>query len=783
MTLQRTTLRFCAAEIYKCRPDQLRRVAGILIVGVTLGMWIAAGVAATRTQVADWPVEPMPQPLPSRQVRFPHYEMRTLPNGMQVVAVLHHGQPAVSIRMIVRAGSVENPGGKPGLAALAASLLDQGTTTKSAARIASAIDDIGGALGTGAGSDLTFVNAIVMKDSFGTAMDLIADIVRNPAFAPDEIERQKQQALSTMQVNRTDPEYVATAVFDRLVYGVHPYGSPGSGTPESLAAITRGDLQEFHRKYYVPNNMILGIVGDVTSQEAFAAAERVFGSWPRATLSALKLADPPSPRRRVVIVDMPDAVQTELRVGHLGIPRKHRDYMPIDLAFRILGGEGANRLQRVLRSERGLTYSASADIETMKHAGDFVASTDTRTPTTGEALRLMVQEFMRLQRERVDERELADAQAYLAGNFPLTIETPDEIATQVLNDVFYDLPVAEIGTFPQRVQSVTAEDIQRVARSYVFPDRLTVVLVGNASGFVSQLKAIGFSEFDVIPIEQLDLASISLKRDSRRAALLPHPSDRDPRLVLRGGGAVRGLVPILWRDQATSAPAGPPGETSTSARELVAKAIDAKGGLARLKAVRTVVAEANTTFRIQPAPLPSSTTTYVMYPDRFRVDAMVGGANVIQVYDRGNAWLKDPHGVTDAPIPMRAEFAASVERDIIPLLVGAADGTRTVRLLPEEGKDGRVYRVIEIIGALRNPVRLYIDAKGMVSREAYTEPGPLGRPTQVEEVFSDYRSVDGIQVPFHAELRQNGQTVLDRTLTTVKINSDVDRTLFEKPTR
>ena len=173
--------------------------------------------------------------------------MRTLGNGMHVVVVLHHEQPAVSMRLLVKVGAAQDPEGKTGVASLAASLLDQGTTTRSAAEIADQIDTIGGALGTGSGNDLTFVNAIAMKDSFGPVMDLLADVVRNPAFAAEEIDRQKQQVISSLQVNTDDPDYVASVLFDRLVYGFHPYGLPSSGTPETLAKITREDLQAYHR--------------------------------------------------------------------------------------------------------------------------------------------------------------------------------------------------------------------------------------------------------------------------------------------------------------------------------------------------------------------------------------------------------------------------------------------------------------------------------------------------------------------------------------------------------
>ena len=229
------------------------------------------------------------------------------------------------------------------------------------------------------------------------------------------------------------------------------------------------------------------------------------------TCPSARPPDPPPPTRRVVIVDKPDAVQTEIRVGQLAIPRKHPDFVAWDLAVKILGGEGANRLHQVLRSQRGLTYGASADIDAMKDAGDYVAETDTRTETTGEALRLMVEEFSRLQRQRVFERELADAQAYLAGSFPLTIETPNDIATQILNTVFYDLPVQDLATYRERVLAVTPDDVQRVARQYVHPDRLSIVLVGNARAFVPQLQAVGFTDYEVIPLAQLDLMSATLK--------------------------------------------------------------------------------------------------------------------------------------------------------------------------------------------------------------------------------------------------------------------------------
>ena len=763
-----------------------------------VGGWMIAVLACASIASAQfapyWPQEAPPRPLPPREFTFPPYEVRTLANGLRVVTVLHHEQPAVAMRLLVAAGAAQDPENKTGTAQLVGSLLDQGTTTKSAQQIAAQIDSIGGLMSTGAGTDLSSAYVAVMKDSFALGMDLLHDVVRHPAFAPDEIERQKEQAISSLQVSSNDPDYVASVLFDRLVYGFHPYGLPGSGTPESLMGITRQDLQAFHTRHFVPNNMILAIVGDVTSEEAFATAERVFGAWPRGEVPAWKPIDPPTPTRRVVVVDKPDSVQTEIRVGQLAIPRKHVDYLAWDLTVKILGGEGANRLHRVLRSERGLTYGASADTQAMKQAGDFVAETDTRTETTGEVLRLTLEEFSRLQRQRVIERELADAQAYLAGSFPLTVETPNDIATLILNSVFFELPLEEVSTFGSRVKAITPDDIQRVAREYIKPDRLSVVLVGNAKAFVPQLRAIGITDFEIIPIQQLDLMSATLKREPARAGFQPPAGSPVGTFgTTRAAYTESQVNPGAARPQRPPAPRtpGPNGSNEPTdpndpgvqaARKLLAAVVEAKGGLAALKAVRTVVAEAETTFQLDQGAVPSATTTYVVYPDRFRVDAMVGKDRVVQVYNAGAAWQQDPGGVREAPAPLRAEFEASVHRDTIPMLIAAAEGRLLVRPQPaEKARDGRLVNAIEISGVQLKPVTLFIDDKMLIAGQSFSTLGPSNQPIVTEEVFSDYRLVDGVRVPFEARLLQNGRPILTRTLKSVRFNSPVADTLFTRP--
>jgi zinc protease len=282
---------------------------------------------------------------------------------------------------------------------------------------------------------------------------------------------------------------------------------PGAGTPESLPALTRADLVDFHKKYFVPNNALIAVVGDITAADAMAGLEKYFGAWKPAEVPPMTVTDPPEPTRRVIVIDKKDSVQTEIRVGQIGIPRKHNDYEAIDQAVKILGGEGANRLQQVLRSQKQLTYGASADLDAFQFSGSVIAETDTQTANTAEALRVVVDEFTRLQRERVSDGELEGAQDFMVGHFPLTIEVPDQIATQVLNQLFYGLPVDDLPRYRERILKVTPDEIQRVARWFIRPSQLSVVLVGDADKFVNDLKGIGFGTFERIPIERLDLMS------------------------------------------------------------------------------------------------------------------------------------------------------------------------------------------------------------------------------------------------------------------------------------
>jgi zinc protease len=747
----------------------IRRTRTVTIL-VFAAVLVLAPAAGARAQVPDWPSETAPRPLAARDVKFPPYQVKTLANGLQVIAVAHHEQPAVSLRLIIRAGGAQDPTAKAGVATLVAALLDQGTTSKDAEQIATSIDSIGGLVGTGAGSDLSFINAVVMKDAVAFGLDMVSDLARNPKFAPEELERQRQQVLSGLKVGYEDPDYIAGMVFDRLVYGFHPYGRPDSGTPESIAGITRDDLIAFHKAWFGANNAILAIVGDISHEDAFAGAERAFGAWGRSEATAAKPVEPPPPTRRLVVIDRPGAVQTEIRVGNIGLPRRHKDYLALDLAINILGGEGGNRLHRVLRSDRGLTYGASADVNALKDAGNIVADTDTRSEVTGEALRLIVDEFSRLQRQRVQEGELADAQAYLTGSFPLTIETPSAIALQVLNAVFYGLDLNDLQTYRERVNAITPDDIQRVAREYLRPDRLSIVLVGDATVFAKQLAGVGFDQFERIALSDLDLGSADLKRRGP-------PTNRFQPAAFTVAPRAPAIAPAATKvAQVTKAP-------QASVREVVARAVEAKGGLDKLRSIRTVKARATTTMVGGSAgPVTFDTTSYIQYPGSFRVDATTAAGSVVRVFSGGECWVKDAKGVRAAPAAEADQMRSTVQRDIIGLLLALADGKVPATRLPDVVEDGHGLTAIGVGGGAMHAVVLLLDpVTDLIRAQRYEVVAGDGARSTMEEQFSDYKRVDGLQVAFAAVVESGGLPVLTRRVRTFEYNLPLAADLFTRP--
>jgi zinc protease len=464
---------------------------------------LAGGVHAQQS------APPEPPPLP--KVEFPKYETKVLPNGLTVYAIQHSEQPVISIRLMIGAGASSDPAKLAGLAAFTAGLLNQGTESRTAVQIAESVDRIGASIEASADMESTTIAASGLQENTTTLLELMTDMLLRPKFGEEEIGRNKQRALSSLEANMEEPEYIADAVFDRVLFGSHPYAHPVEGTLQSIASIQRPDIVAFHQAFYAPNISALAIVGDLPSSESFKLAERYFGAWKKREAPKPQLAAPAKPTaRRIVVVDMPDTVQTEIRAGQLTVSRNDPDYFKVLVANYVLGSSQSGRLHKELREKRGLTYGAYATIEPRKGPGVFYAITDTRTEKTAEALGLILKEFERLQASEATAQELKDTKTFLIGSFPLSIELPTNLSNRLMSVFLYDLGPDYLKTYRDRIAAVTAANMLQTSKQRLSPETLSIVVAGKASAFSKELER--FGKVEVIPIDKLDLNSPSLMR-------------------------------------------------------------------------------------------------------------------------------------------------------------------------------------------------------------------------------------------------------------------------------
>ena len=405
-----------------------------------------------------------------------------LPNGLVWLFSEQSGLPLVTLRLLVKAGTLQDPPGQEGLANLTASLLLSGTKKRSATQIAQELDFLGAKLGAGGGDDFAEVSLTVLKKDLAAGLDLFQDILLHPAFAPQEVRRKVAEIRASLKSDEDEPMVVAARTFNKDLFGAFPYGYPIRGTQEGLAAITPKALREFHRRYYRPNNAILSVAGDLNLDEARKWVTQIFGPWPTGAIPALKL--PPIPRlnaRQVVVVNK-DISQANIILGNLGISRANPDFYALQVMNYILGGGGfASRLLDNIRVNRGLAYSVHSGFSPGLEPGPFAVTLETKNPSSAEAVEQVLAEMQRIRKEPVTPAELSDAKSYLIGSFPRKMDSLAKRAWLMGYVEFYGLGLDYPWRYPDLIQNLTPADIQRVAEKYLHPDKYLLVVVGKKS--------------------------------------------------------------------------------------------------------------------------------------------------------------------------------------------------------------------------------------------------------------------------------------------------------------
>ncbi|HXV14334.1 MAG TPA: insulinase family protein [Candidatus Krumholzibacteria bacterium] len=458
----------------------MNRIRTLALLFAVTGFGLAGVVAAK---------EAPPAPEPLKKLAFPAYSEQKLKNGLEVVVVEHHEQPVASVWMAIKAGSVLDPEGKSSLASYTGSLLNKGTKTKDSKQLAEWIESVGGSFNASTDEDGTILTISILSEYLPTAYEFLADIVLNPTFPEDELEEERKRAVTGIEFEKSDPDAMADRHFHAVVYGNHPYAI--RPTTETVEAVTRDDVVGFHKKNYVANNALMFVVGDVTAKQVKKDVETYFGKWTAGTPDVPNYAaSPERTAKNIALYHRPGSVQTNIQVGQLGLRPTDPDWPAVQVANRVLGGGATGRLFMSLREKHGWTYGAYSGWSKPKDVGTFDAQANCRTEVTDSALTEMLAQIDRIVKEPVSPEDLASAKSYLVGNFPTTIETPNQIAAQIGTVKLLGLDKSYLENYRKDVAKVTTADVQRVMQKHLHPDKLAIILVGDATAIKDKVDPI-----------------------------------------------------------------------------------------------------------------------------------------------------------------------------------------------------------------------------------------------------------------------------------------------------
>ena len=402
-----------------------------------------------------------------------------LDNGIVLLTSEQKALPMVSIELLIDASSRYDAPNQEGLANLVAKLLTYGTKRRTALQINETLDFLGASLSTRCSDDLASVSMTILKKDLTTGLELLGDILINSTFPQQEIERQKQSVIASIKARDESPGDIAQRRFAAALFPQSPYGRPVEGTETSVKGIQQKSLREFYERYYRPNRSILAVVGDVSEQESTQALNQAFRSWRKGEPGGKPLVPSVIGSSQVIRVNK-DLTQANIMMGHEGVPRNHPDYYAIQVMNYILGGGGfSSRAMDSIRNERGLAYSVYSHFGAEKSHGTFGFVMQTKNDTAEEAIRIAREEIRRMREQPVTDQELDDAKNYLTGSFPLRLDTNHKVASFLAQVEFFQLGLDYPDRYADLIRKVTREDVQRVAKAYLHPEKLITVVVGN----------------------------------------------------------------------------------------------------------------------------------------------------------------------------------------------------------------------------------------------------------------------------------------------------------------
>ncbi len=731
-----SALAAAVAALVACGPGPARDIIPTLPVD---------GDAHTAKPVAEAPPPPPADPWDRKDlitapatpaptaITLPPIERFTLPNGLQVIAVTNPKLPVVSVQLAIRAGRAEEPLTRMGVAELTADVLLKGTKKRDALAIARTVDKVGASITADASYEATWLSCAALARDVGTCLDLLPDVIVNPSFTATEVDRARDNLLAGVARRLDDPNLLAGAHVQNLLWGdQHVRGWVTSAA--WLQRLTRADVVAWHKTWFVPANAILTVSGAIDVARLKKDLPRAFAGWKAGPVPARpRYVDPRPIGPRVRLVDKPGQAQTFIRVGMLGIRHDDPRFFPTLVWNYALGGGAFNsRLMQVIRVEGGKTYGASSTFDRNVERGSFVVATFTRTAETVATLQLVLDQIQKMATDGPTDEEVAAAVANLAGGYGLRLAGVDDVAAALATADMHGLSQAYVSDFPVLLSRVTRTEAAEAARDILDPSDVAVVLVGDAA--------------KLGPL--LDAAKVVYQKVGFADAIGPQP------------------------EAAAVAPA-----VAAAATKILDGALAAKGG-AKIKGLRTLVMNASGKLASQGQVVDVEFKRTLVMPDKMRMDITLAGQFKIAFALAGpRQWSSGPQGVDDLPAEQLPELERQRWVDPELVLTRYLEPGARVEALPGKTLGGVAVDVVRVTSADRRfTVTLAIDhATQLLVESRYG--GPAG---ETVDRFSDYRSVNGVQIAHH-RLSEGGGEKSDLTITKVELDGAVDDSVFDRP--
>jgi predicted Zn-dependent peptidase len=466
---------------------------------IVLGL---AGAVSAQTPAA---VPERPPLGPPRPFQLAPRAERTLPNGLRIIVTQQNVVPKVSVTLTVKSGYSSDPTDLTGLASATGDLIQEGTKTRSSQDIRRQAFGMGGSLTASASQDYTTIGARGLSEFMHGLIEIVADVAMNPTFSEEELGIMKQQRLQGVEQNQASPQFLANREFRKQLFGAHPYART-SETTESVNGVDRAKIVAFHREHYRPNNAFLLVVGDVTPDSVFAAAEKAFGGWVRGTVPQPAFAAPPAlAGRHIYFVQRPNSIQSSIAVGNFAVKRSDPRWFEMALANSIYGGAFNSRIVKNIREDKGYTYSPSSQFTGFANAGFYKFSADVRNEVTGATLTEVFKEIDKMRAEGSDGSELAGAKSYMRGVFALQTATQGGLSATLNNVYTFDLPKNYPETFRSTISELTPLRVKNGANALLGSDNTVIVIVGDWTKVKDQLS--GYKDMTFLDINGKKIAS------------------------------------------------------------------------------------------------------------------------------------------------------------------------------------------------------------------------------------------------------------------------------------